>query len=55
MGENEVWCRAWRLLVKHRADVDTVISQEIERCVAANDETGADYWRQVLAAVDDFR
>lgn len=54
-GENEIWCRAWRLLVKHMADVDAVIYQEIENCVTANDEDGADYWRRVLAALDDLR
>lgn len=55
MGENEVWCRAWRLSVKHGKDVDDVITQEIERCATQGDEEGADYWRRVLAALEDFR
>ena len=55
MGENEVWCRAWRLSIKHGKDVDDVITGEIDRCVAARDEDGADYWRRVLAALDDLR
>ncbi|HYD69936.1 hypothetical protein [Azospirillum sp.] len=55
MGENEIWCRAWRLLVKHQREVDAVITQEIERCIAAGDADGADDWRRVLAALDDLR
>lgn len=55
MGDNEVWCRAWRLLTKHPADVEAVIAAEIERCVAGRDQDGADYWRRVLAALDDLR
>ncbi len=55
MGENEVWCRAWRMLVKHEGAVDSVIIQEIERCTAEKDPEGADYWRRVLAALDDLR
>lgn len=55
MGDNEVWCRAWRLLIKHGTEVDTVIAQEIKRCVARSDQDGADDWCQVLAALDDLR
>ena len=55
MGGNEVWCRAWRLLVKHGAEVDAVIRQDIERCVAKGDTEGAEDWRRVLAALDDLR
>ena len=55
MGENEIWCRAWRLLVKHQKDVDAVIAGEIEKCRKKNDAEGVDYWRKVAAALDDFR
>jgi hypothetical protein len=55
MGENEVWCRAWRMLIKHQAEVDAVITAEITRCQAKGDTAGADYWRRVLAALDDLR
>ena len=55
MGDNEIWCRAWRLLVKHQTEVDSVIAHEIERCLTNNDPTGADYWRKVAAALEDFR
>lgn len=55
MGENEVWCQAWRLLVKHEAQVDAVITEEITRSLAKGDQEQADYWRRVLAALDDLR
>ncbi|MEI6559034.1 MAG: hypothetical protein WCO00_11565 [Rhodospirillaceae bacterium] len=55
MENNEVWCRAWRLLIKHQDAVDAVIAAEIERCRAAGDAEGAAYWRRVAAAVEDFR
>jgi len=55
MGDNEVWCRAWRLLVKHQDKVDGVIADEIERCRMANDPDGVAYWQKVSAALEDFR
>ena len=55
MGENEVWCQAWRLLVKHKQEVDSVIAAKIRQCEESRDADGADYWRRVLAALDDFR
>ena len=55
MGDNEVWCRAWRLLVKHQAEVDAVIVHEIERCEADHNPSEAEYWRKVAAALEDFR
>ena len=55
MGENEVWCTAWRLLVKHKEGVDAVIAENIKQCQKTRDEAGADYWRRVAAALEDFR
>ncbi len=55
MGENEVWCLAWRLLIKHQHEVDAVIAREIEHCLAKNDQSGAEHWRKVAAALEDFR
>jgi len=55
MENNEVWCLAWRLLVKHKDEVDAVIAREIERCRAEKDFDGADHWRRVAAALEDFR
>jgi hypothetical protein len=55
MGENEAWCQAWRLLVKHRDAADDVIAAEIERCERKRDDAGAAFWRKVLSALDDFR
>ena len=55
MGENEVWCRAWRMIMKHERDVDDVIKAEIETCLQKGDSDGADYWHRVLSALDDLR
>ncbi|MEI8394142.1 MAG: hypothetical protein WCF85_05360 [Rhodospirillaceae bacterium] len=55
MGENEIWCHAWRLLVKHQVETEAVIAREIARCRAEKDADGAAYWRKVAAALEDFR
>ncbi len=55
MGENEVWCQAWRLLVKHQGETEAVIAREIEQCRARNDPEGMEHWRKVAAALEDFR
>ncbi|WP_156612620.1 hypothetical protein [Paramagnetospirillum marisnigri] len=55
MGENEIWCRAWRMIVKHEDKVDDIIKSEIDKCIEAGDIDGADYWRRVLDALDDLR
>ena len=55
MGENEDWCQAWRLLVKHQHEVDAVIAREIARCLMDHDFEGAAHWRRVAAALEDFR
>ena len=55
MGDNEIWCLAWRLLVKHQGEVDAVIAREIEQCLAKNDTEGADYWLKIAEALNDFR
>ena len=55
MGDNDVWCLAWRMIVKYGDDVDAVITSEVDACTKQGDEDGADYWRRVLAAIDDLR
>ncbi len=55
MGKNEIWCLAWRLLVKHQNQAEEVIAREIERCRAVNDRNGTAYWQKVAAALEDFR
>ena len=55
MGENEIWCLAWRLLVKHQERTDEIIALEIEKCRIAGDRNGAMYWQKVANALDDFR
>ena len=55
MGENEIWCQAWRLLVKHKGEVDAVVADKIRECERNHDIDGAEYWRRVGHALDDFR
>jgi len=55
MGDNEIWCQAWRLLVKHKENTDAVIAEKIRQCEKTSDEAGASYWRSVAVALEDFR
>ncbi len=55
MGENEIWCLAWRLLVKHQQETEAVVAREIENCRSKGDSEGVEHWRSVAAALEDFR
>ena len=53
-AERELWCKAWRLIVRHGDTVDQVIEAAIQRALHSGDDVDAAEWRQIAVAVEQL-
>ena len=50
--ERQMWCKAWRLLVKHGDDTLSMIDTEIALALHRGDHESITGWRQLADAVE---
>ena len=53
-AERELWCKAWRLVVKHGDAIDSVIETEMQRALHSGDDASVAEWRQIAVAVEQL-
>ena len=53
-AERELWCRAWRLIVRHGDAVDQVIEAGIQHALHSGNVLDIAEWRQIAVAVEQL-
>jgi hypothetical protein len=53
-AERELWCKAWRLIVRHGDAVDQVIETAMQCALQSGNDVDVAEWQQIAVAVEQL-
>jgi hypothetical protein len=54
-ASTQAMCKAWRLFRDHGKDAESIVADELARCLRARNRDGAAEWRRVASALVEWR
>lgn len=52
--ERQMWCEAWRMVVRHGDDAVSFAHAQLRACLQQNDHAAVAHWRTLAEAIEEL-